>query len=105
MPYAKTRKSPMLNKAYAYVVSPHFGEAAAALTEKLVNKGFDSGEARAAIQLEQSQNPGLDPNWIICTIFLPKFFVTLRHPWHGKFIVLVFVKRKDYQNYNQQLWY
>jgi type III restriction enzyme len=24
MPYAKTRKSPMLNKAYAYVVSPRF---------------------------------------------------------------------------------
>ncbi|MDR1149065.1 MAG: DEAD/DEAH box helicase family protein [Spirochaetaceae bacterium] len=63
MPYAKTRKSPMLNKAYAYVVSPYFGEAAAALTEKLINKGFDSGEARATIQQEQSRIPGLNQNW------------------------------------------
>jgi hypothetical protein len=63
MPYAKTRKSPLLNKAYAYVVSPHFEEAAVALTEKLINKGFDSGEAQAAIQQEQSALPGPNPNW------------------------------------------
>jgi type III restriction enzyme len=63
MPYAKTRKSPMLNKAYAYVVSPHFGEAAAALTEKLINKGFDNGEAQAAIQQEPPNAPDLHPNW------------------------------------------
>jgi type III restriction enzyme len=63
MPYAKVRKSPMLNKAYAYVVSPHFGEAAAALTEKLINKGFDNGEARATIQQEQPKVPDLNPNW------------------------------------------
>jgi type III restriction enzyme len=68
MPYARTRKNPALNKAYAYVVSPHFGEAAAALTEKLINKGFDGGEAQAAVQQEQRgmehpQLPDLDPNW------------------------------------------
>jgi type III restriction enzyme len=63
MPYAKTRKSPLLNKAYAYVVSPHFGEAAAALTEKLINKGFDSGEAQAAIQQEAPNAPDLNTNW------------------------------------------
>ncbi|MDR1350766.1 MAG: DEAD/DEAH box helicase family protein [Zoogloeaceae bacterium] len=63
MPYAKTRKSPMLNKAYAYVVSPHFGEAAAALTEKLINKGFDNGEAQATIQQEQPKTQDLNPNW------------------------------------------
>jgi type III restriction enzyme len=65
MPYAKTRISPMLNKAYAYVLSPHFGEAAATLTEKLINKGFDSGEARAAIQLEQPKAPEFNPNWTL----------------------------------------
>ncbi|WP_461246886.1 DEAD/DEAH box helicase [Treponema sp. R6D11] len=63
MPYAKTRKMPSLNKAYAYVVSHHFGEAASALTEKLINKGFDSDEARSTIQQEAPANPDLDPNW------------------------------------------
>jgi type III restriction enzyme len=65
MPYAKTRKSPLLNKAYAYVVSSHFGEAAAALTEKLVNKGFDNGEAQSTIQREPPKVPDLNPNWNI----------------------------------------
>ena len=46
MPYAKERKEASLNKAYAYVVSPKFGEAAQASTEKLKNKGFDVVEAR-----------------------------------------------------------
>jgi type III restriction enzyme len=63
MPYARRRKSPLLNKAYAYVVSPHFGEAAAALTEKLVAKGFDSGEAQSTIQQEPPRVPDLNPNW------------------------------------------
>jgi type III restriction enzyme len=63
MPYAKRRKSPLLNKAYAYVVSLHFGEAAAALTEKLVNKGFDSGEAQSTIRQEPPKVPDLNPNW------------------------------------------
>jgi type III restriction enzyme len=63
MPYAKTRKSPKLNKAYASVVSPHFEEAAAALVEKLKNKGFDENEAAATIQWEPPKVTDLDPNW------------------------------------------
>jgi type III restriction enzyme len=63
MPYAKARKTPSLNKAYAYVVSPHFGEAAAALTEKLINRGFDGDEAQSAVQQEPSEMPDLNPNW------------------------------------------
>jgi len=63
MPYAKSRKTPSLNKAYAYVVSPHFGEAAYALTEKLVKKGFDDDEAQATIQQETPATQDLDPNW------------------------------------------
>jgi type III restriction enzyme len=63
MPYAKTRKTPSLNKAYAYVVSPHFGEAAAALTEKLINRGFDDNEARSTLQQEAPKVPDLNPNW------------------------------------------
>jgi len=52
MPYAKTRKSAALNKAYAFVVSPSFSEAAAALTEKLKEKGFDEQEAKSFVQQE-----------------------------------------------------
>ncbi|MCL1927305.1 MAG: DEAD/DEAH box helicase family protein [Treponema sp.] len=63
MPYAKERKEPSLNKAYAYVVSPHFGEAAKALTEKLINKGFDDDEAQASIQQEPPAEFTLNPNW------------------------------------------
>jgi type III restriction enzyme len=63
MPYAKARKSPLLNKAYASVVSPRFEEAAAALVEKLKNKGFDESEAAAAIQREPPKVPDLNPNW------------------------------------------
>jgi type III restriction enzyme len=63
MPYAKTRKSQALNKAYAYVVSPHFGQAAAALVERLKNKGFDDSEALSTVQQEPPKIPDLDPNW------------------------------------------
>jgi len=63
MPYAKSRKIPSLNKAYAYVVSPHFGEAANALTEKLIKKGFDDYEAQFNIQQETPAAPDLAPNW------------------------------------------
>ena len=63
MPYAKTRKNPALNKAYAYVVSPYFGEAAAAIVEKLKNKGFDDSEALASIQQEPPKTPDINKNW------------------------------------------
>jgi type III restriction enzyme len=59
MPYAKERKEPSLNKAYAYVVSTHFGEAAKALTEKLINKGFDDYEAQSAIELKLGEGNNL----------------------------------------------
>jgi type III restriction enzyme len=63
MPYAKSRKSPLLNKAYAYAVSPHFGDAAVALTEKLIKRGFESGEAQSTIQQELPRVPDLNQNW------------------------------------------
>ena len=46
MPYAKKRESPVLNKAYAYVSEPSFGDAARALVGKLVQMGFEEDEAR-----------------------------------------------------------
>ena len=50
MPYAKRRQSAALNKAYAYVSEPKFGDAARALVDKLVNMGFEEGEAWGNIQ-------------------------------------------------------
>lgn len=49
MPYAKSRKIASLNKAYAYVVSDRFGEAAEALVDKLSKKGFGKEEAPSII--------------------------------------------------------
>jgi type III restriction enzyme len=64
MPYAKKRKSEALNKAYAFVVSPHFDEAAFTLTEKLVERGgFGNAEARAVFQEIPLGQPGLNQNW------------------------------------------
>ncbi len=47
MPKARKKARPMLNRAYAYVRSPHFFAAAEALRDQLVkNSGFDRREAR-----------------------------------------------------------
>lgn len=53
MPYARRRATDMLNRAYAHVSEPSFGEAAKALTDKLVRMGFDEQEAHDAIQPAQ----------------------------------------------------
>jgi type III restriction enzyme len=50
MPYARTRKAPALNKAYAFVMSREFGLAANEIVEKLKKKGFEDEEARAVVQ-------------------------------------------------------
>jgi type III restriction enzyme len=55
MPYARLRKTPALNKAYAYVLSRHFGEAADALVKRLVAKGFDETEAAASVEFKQPE--------------------------------------------------
>ena len=45
MPYAKQRQETALNKAYAFLSEPSFGEAARALADKLVDMGFEEDEA------------------------------------------------------------
>lgn len=60
MPYATTRRTPALNKSYAYVKSSAFGEAARELVQKLSNKGFDDKEAEQVIV---SQTPDLMEGW------------------------------------------
>ncbi|KAA6303195.1 MAG: hypothetical protein EZS26_000798 [Candidatus Ordinivivax streblomastigis] len=52
MPYAKSRKISALNKAYAYVLSRTFGEAASALVDKLKLKGFEEEEAKSVIEVQ-----------------------------------------------------
>ena len=55
MPYAKRRETDELNRAYAYLSEPSFGEAARALVDKLVQMGFDEEEARDSIEQAQAE--------------------------------------------------
>ena len=50
MPYAKRRESDMLNRAYAFLSEPSFGEAARTLVDKLVAMGFEEDEAHDNIE-------------------------------------------------------
>ena len=53
MPYARRRKAVALNRSYAKLVSRRFAEAANSLRDKLVDMGFEEGEAEANIEAEQ----------------------------------------------------
>lgn len=53
MPHARKRKSEALNKAYAYLSDPDFGQAALGLVDKLVEMGFDTDEAQENIETER----------------------------------------------------
>jgi type III restriction enzyme len=50
MPYAKRRKDPALNMAYAHVSEPSFHEAAQALRDKLISMGFTDEEVRESLK-------------------------------------------------------
>ena len=53
MPYARRRRSGDLNKAYAFLSEPAFGDAARALADKLVAMGFEEDEAGENIERVQ----------------------------------------------------
>ena len=55
MPYARRRKETALNKSYAKLVSKRFAEAANSLRDKLVDMGFEEGDAEAHIEAEQPE--------------------------------------------------
>ena len=59
MPYATRRKSAMLNKAYANLVSKSFAEAANTLRDRLVDMGFEESEAEANIEVDPTLDEGL----------------------------------------------
>ena len=50
MPYAQKRKISALNKAYAYVLSPKFGDATECIVSKLGDKGFSDEEAQSVVE-------------------------------------------------------
>ncbi|GAB7140300.1 DEAD/DEAH box helicase family protein [Deferribacterales bacterium RsTz2092] len=89
MPYARAREKAALNKAYAYVLSSKFGEAAEALVEKLVKKGFDDNEAMATIeQLPTKSLFGQDINKIELEKPLPAKDIPASMTQAGKFLIL-----------------
>ena len=53
MPYASRRETDALNRSYAFLSEPSFGEAARALVDKLVAMGFDEEEARHSVERKQ----------------------------------------------------
>ncbi|MDR3792994.1 MAG: DEAD/DEAH box helicase family protein [Terracidiphilus sp.] len=57
MPYAKRRTVPELNKAYAHVSSPQFGQAARSLADSLIAMGFEENEAKQFIEEVQTELP------------------------------------------------
>jgi len=60
MPYAKRRGIPELNNAYAHVISPSFYDAAEGMYSRLLNMGFDEGEAADNVQEVEISLPGVD---------------------------------------------
>lgn len=60
MPYARTRSQPALNKAYAHVVSPHFGAKAVEFTDHLESMGFSRLEAAQNVPVQQPLIEGDD---------------------------------------------
>ncbi len=54
MPYATQRRQEAMNKAYAHVITGHFGSAAGELTQSLVDIGFNPMEAAVAIRQGQA---------------------------------------------------
>ena len=55
MPYAKRREATELNRAYAFLSEPDFGQAARELIDKLVKMGFEKDEAEDNVEPEQGE--------------------------------------------------
>ena len=66
MPYARRRQADALNRAYAFLSEPSFGEAARALVDKLVAMGFEQDEARENVE------PAREDFDADCVLFTPR---------------------------------
>jgi type III restriction enzyme len=56
MPFAKTRQTEALNRAYADLASPTFSQAAQLLTDKLIDMGFEAMEAATLVKPGTNQD-------------------------------------------------
>jgi type III restriction enzyme len=78
MPYARRRASAALNKAYAHVSESHFGEAASALADRLIQgMGFEALDVASMIA-PQLPLPGVDDGPLFRAAALPQ--LTLEMP-------------------------
>jgi type III restriction enzyme len=68
MPYARRRRIPELNSAYAHVIAPSFLDAADSMLDCLINMGFDTEEAAENIVQSPMLLPGFSDS-----DFLPLF--------------------------------
>ena len=55
LPRAQAKRRPELNRAYAFATSPHFDEAARALTDALVENGFERQEVKDLVTLPPAE--------------------------------------------------
>ena len=55
MPHAERREAAELNRAYAFLSEPDFGQAARGLIDKLVKMGFEKDEAEDSVEPEQGE--------------------------------------------------
>lgn len=77
MPYARRRASEVLNRAYAHVSEPNFGEAAAALADRLVTgMGFEALDVASMIA-PQVPLPGMDAGPLFAARPLPELKLDL----------------------------
>ena len=102
MPYARRRQESDLNKAYAFVCEPSFGQAARALVDKLVAMGFEEDEARDNIQYSQPElygqqtlfEPIENPTFKCEVISAPGVYSTLTGLQHERMTVRMTVDGK-----------
>ncbi|HEX5520534.1 MAG TPA: DEAD/DEAH box helicase family protein, partial [Longimicrobiaceae bacterium] len=77
MPYAQRRRAAELNRAYAFLSEPSFGEAARSLADTLVRMGFEEDEASDAIEpqlaLLEGDDAGAGPLFAAAAAARPVF--------------------------------
>lgn len=77
MPYARRRGAADLNRAYAFMSEPEFGQTAKALVDKLVSMGFEEEEARDSIEQGQLNLDGQEDLFMVKEETQPVFSCTI----------------------------